>query len=125
MRPNRVVAVIVVALGVIPAACEYQVTGYDVQPKMTRAPYLEVVLMRRHTVKDVDEIVRGGHCARKDGAIDTGCANLAPPPIELAQLGIQGVCDYWVQPAKDYNDAARLVVAGHEADQHCFGGEHE
>jgi hypothetical protein len=101
------------------AACEYQVTEYNTpQPKMTRAPYLDRVIVYRHWVRDVDEIVRGGHCKRTH-ATHVGCA-------DLEQIGPDDwKCDFYIQQPKDFNDVARLAVGGHEVVMHCFGATHE
>lgn len=109
-------------------SCDYQVTGYDQQPAMTRAPYLDRVLVTRHYVADVDEIVRSGVCKQVEGTTDVGCANPvvidADPLSAMGRLGIQATCDFYIQAPKDFNDAARLVVAGHEVAMHCFGAKH-
>lgn len=116
-RRHALLAVVAVLCALAVPSC-YQVTGYDAQPKMTRAPYLQRVVMYRHIVKDVDEIVRNGYCAAKAGKIDVGCAQL-----EVLNE-TEGICHFYIQEPADFNDAARLAVAGHEAYMHCFGAEH-
>lgn len=99
------------------ASCDYAVTGYDRQPVETRGPTFDRVIIYPHWVKDVDEIVRGGHCTVEPGQTDVGCA-------DVADLGPGNVkCDLYAQQPKDFNDAARLAVLGHEAF-HCFGAKH-
>lgn len=125
MNARRFVLSVLVAVAAALASCNYQVTGYDPQPAMSRPAYLTSVLVHKHVVKDVDEIVRLGKCKADPGEVVVGCADLHAAPFDLIALGVEMECDFYLQEPTDFNDVARLAVAGHEIDLHCFGARHD
>lgn len=110
--------ILVFLLVILVVACEHQVTDYSPQPAMTKAPYLDRVIVYRHWVTDVDDLHKS--CPKlHQNKLYYGCADLK----EIAAG--EWVCHFYIQQPKDFNDVPRLAVGGHEVVEHCFGAEHE
>lgn len=98
--------------------CEYQVTGYPPQPKQTapvdKAIKTSVINVEWHD--GVDSVSKACEMTRD---IAYGCVK----NVRVID-GRTTICDLHVMDAKDFDDAIKLVLIGHEV-RHCFLAHHE
>ena len=99
------------------AGCEYKVTDYPPQPKQTapvnKAIKTAVVNIEWHD--GVDSVSKACGVSRD---IAYGCVK------DVKVVMNTSFCEMHVMDARDFDDAIRLVLIGHEL-RHCFLAQHE